>query len=93
VRLNRELLRYQASLVRIQSGVKNKIHTVLAKNNASHGYSDLFGREGMVFLRSLALPENYRIALEEYLAILDAVRQLAEQDHDSLLLMTIPGMG
>jgi transposase len=104
VRLNRELLRYRASLVRIQSEVKNKIHTVLAKNNVSHGYSDLFGKEGMAFLRSLALPENYKIALEGYLAVLDAVRQeiraaskkvqqLAEQDHDSLLLMTIPGMG
>ncbi len=32
VRLNRELLRYRASLVKIQTGVKNKIHTVLAKN-------------------------------------------------------------
>jgi len=68
VRLNRELLRYRASLVKIQSGVKNKIHTVLAKNNVSHGYSDLFGKEGMVFLHSLALPENYKIALEGYQA-------------------------
>ncbi len=104
VRLNRELLRYRASLVRIQSGVKNKIHTILAKNNVSHGYSDLFGKEGMTFLHSLVLPENYKIALEGYLAVLDAVRQevqaaskkvrqLAEQDHDSVLLMTIPGMG
>jgi len=30
-RLNRELLRYRAGLVRIQTRVKNKIHTVLAK--------------------------------------------------------------
>ena len=104
MRLNREFLRYRASLVKIQSGVKNKIHTVLAKNNVSHGYSDLFGREGMAFLHSLALPENYKIALQGYLAVLDAVRQeiwtaskkvrqLAVQHHDSLLLMTIPGMG
>ena len=104
VRLNRELLRYRASLVKIQTGVKNKIHTILAKNNVSHGYSDLFGKQGMAFLHLLALPENYKIALEGYLAVLDAVRreigtaskkvqQLAEEDRDSLLLMTIPGMG
>jgi len=104
VRLNRELLRYRASLVKIQTGVKNKIHTILAKNNVSHSYSDLFGKEGMAFLHSLALPENYKIALEGYLTVLDVVRreirlaskkveQLAEGDRDAMLLMTIPGMG
>jgi transposase len=66
--------------------------------------SDLFGKEGMAFLHSLALPENYKIALEGYMAVLDAVRQeiraaskkvrqLAEEDPDTLLLMTIPGRG
>ncbi len=104
VRLNRELLRYRASLVKIQTSVKNKIHTILAKNNIGQEYSDLFGKEGMTFLHSLALPENYKIALEGYIAVLDAVRQeireasrkvqqLAEEDRDALLLMTIPGMG
>jgi transposase len=103
-RLNRELLRYRASLVKIQTGVKNKIHTVLAKNNVSHDYTDLFGKEGMAFLHSLAVPENYKIALEGYLTVLEVVRreirlvsmkvqQLAEGDHDAMLLMTIPGMG
>ena len=75
VRLNREFLRYRASLVRVQSEVKNKIHTILAKNNVSHGYSDLFSKEGMAFLHLLALPENYKITLDGYLAVLDAVRQ------------------
>ena len=55
VRLNRELLRYRASLVKIQTGIKNKIHTILAKNNLSHDYTDLFGKAGMAFLHSLPL--------------------------------------
>jgi transposase len=104
VRLNRELLRYRASLVRIQSSVKNKIHTVLAKNKVSHDYSDLFGNKGTIFLHSLVMPENYKMALEGYLSILDATRQeihtaskkvqqLAEEDPDAMVLMTIPGMG
>jgi transposase len=104
VRLNRELLRYRASLVKIQTGVKNKIHTILAKNNVSHSYTDLFGKAGMTFLHSLVLAESYKIALEGYLTVLDSVRyeirtaskkvrQLAEKDPDTLLLMTIPGMG
>ncbi len=36
MRLNRELLGYRASLIKLQTGVKNKIHTVLAKDNISH---------------------------------------------------------
>ncbi len=58
----------------------------------------------MTFLHSLALLENHKIALEGYIAVLNAViqeirvasqkvRRLAVQDHDALLLMTIPGMG
>ena len=104
VRLNRELLRYRASLVKMQTRIKNKIHTILAKNNISHDYTDLFGKAGMAFLHSLSLPENYTIALEGYLSVLETVRheirnvskkvqQLAEDDQDSVLLMTIPGVG
>ena len=33
MRLNRELLRYRASLVKVQTGIKNKVHNILAKNN------------------------------------------------------------
>jgi transposase len=104
VRLNRELLRYRASLVKVQTGIKNKIHTILAKSNVSHSYSDLFGKEGMAFLQLVPLPENYRIALEGYVSVLEAVRreirvasrrvqQLAQEDPDAMLLMTIPGVG
>jgi len=104
VRLNRELLRYRASLVKVQTGIKNKTHTILAKNNMGHDYTDLFGKEGMTFLHSLSLPENYKIALEGYLTVLETVRgeikrasrkvqQLAEEDQDAVLLMTIPGVG
>lgn len=104
VRLSRELLRYRARLVNIQTRVKNKIHMVLAKNNVDNEYSDLFGKAGMAFLHSLPLPENYKIALEGYLNVLDTVRneiktvsrkvqQVAEKDPDAMLLLTIPGVG
>jgi len=85
----------------VQTGIKNKTHTVLAKNNISHGYTELFGKEGVAFVHSLSLPENYKIALEGYLSVLETVRQeiqaasrrvqqLAEEDRDAMLLMTIP---
>ena len=80
VRLNRELLRYRASLVKIQTGIKNRIHTILAKNNISHDYTDLFGKAGMAFLHSLSLPENYKIALEGYLCVLETVRHEVRGD-------------
>lgn len=72
----------------------------MAKNKISHEHSDLFGKEGMVFLHSLALSENYKIALEGYLTVLEAARQeirtaskkvqqLAEEDQGAMLLMSI----
>jgi transposase len=75
IRLNRELLRYRASLVKIQTGIKNKIHTILAKNNISHEYTDLFGKQGIALLHSVALPANYKLALEGYLSVLETVRR------------------
>ena len=58
----------------------------------------------MIFLHSLYLPDNYRIALEGNLTVLDVVRKeiqlaskrvqrLAEEDCDAIVLMSIPGMG
>ncbi len=55
----------------------------------------------MAFLHSLSMPENYKIALEGYLCVLETlkheirgaserVRQLTEDDQDSMLLMTVP---
>ena len=73
VRLNRELVRYRFSLVRLQSGVKSKVHATLAKNNISRNYTDLLGKAGMIFLHSLSLPKNYKIALEGYLSVLDPI--------------------
>lgn len=56
VRLNRELLRYRASLVRMQTGVKNRVHATLAKNNIDHSFSDLFGKGDS--LPALAAPAS-----------------------------------
>lgn len=39
-RSQRELLRYYMGLVSIRTGVKNRVHTILAKNNVKHDFSD-----------------------------------------------------
>ena len=57
IRMQRELLRYWASLVKIQTGIKNRVHVILAKNNITHSFSDLFGKQGKDFL-SVAKPDH-----------------------------------
>lgn len=104
IRMQRELLRYRASLVRIQTGIKNRIHTILAKNNISHEFSDLFGKKGIAFLQGLPLPQIYRMALDGYLSVLEVISKeikvasrridaLAIKDEGARLLVTIPGVG
>jgi transposase len=104
IRMQRELLRYRASLVKIQTGVKNRIHAILAKNNITHSFSDLFGKQGKAFLDVLSLSETYRMALDGYLSVLDEPGQQikamnkrivvsAQDDEEARLLMTIPGVG
>ena len=36
LRLNREFLRYRASLIKIQTGINDKSHVTLAKNNQAN---------------------------------------------------------
>jgi len=104
VRMLRELLRYRASLVKIQTSLKNRIHTILAKNNIKHEFSDLFGRRGIEFLSSLNLIEAYNIPLKGYLSLIKKVseeikfidgiiKSLSSEDKEARVLMSIPGIG
>lgn len=104
VRHLRELLRYRASLVKIQTRVKNKIHSMLAKLNIPNPYTDLFGKGGMSYLAGLELAPAYRTALDGYLSVLLGLReQIVEAERhlkaaeerfpEVELLMTVPGIG
>ena len=103
VRDNRELLRYRMSLVRIRTGLKNRVHATLDKLGISHPFSDLFGLAGRQFLAGVELRPVYQRALDSYLALLDEVagriesvtRDIKAQlkpDPRADLLMTIPGI-
>lgn len=104
IRMQRELLRYHASLVKIRTGGKNRIHAMLAKNNIAHSFSDLFGKQRKAVLRALLLPETYRMALDGCPSVLDELEQQIKAvnkrivvsvsgDEDAKLLMTVPGVG
>ena len=81
VRDQREWLRYRMSLVKIQTGVKNRIHAVFHRHGIIHGFSDLFGTAGRRYLSSLIVANDVRLresgrrTLKGHLQLLDQVRR------------------
>lgn len=51
VRELRSIVRHRASLIRIRTEVKNKVHAILAKECIRHDFSNLFGKAGIEFLK------------------------------------------
>lgn len=102
--LQKELLRHRASLVRLQTVLKNKCHSILSKLNVQHDFTDLFGKAGLEFLKALKLPEVFRLALDNYLCVLSVIRERikevtkeidlrAKAHPQALRLAMIPGIG
>lgn len=85
VRDMRELLRYRMSLVRWQTGLKNRIHATLHRHGLVHGFSDLFGVAGRAWLLKVITDPNSlmrevgRETLRGYLESLDQVRKRQAQ--------------
>lgn len=78
----RELLRYRAALVTLQTIVKNRIHGILLKHGYDCPYTDAFGKRGRTWLHSLPLRPVYLQALDGFLAILDVLKvQLQTVSH------------
>jgi len=99
----KELVRQRVNYVEWRTRVKNKIHSVLFKNNLKHDFTCLYGKAGMVWLRGLELRDIYRQELDRYLETLDLldkqinemsdeIMKTAKTDYDCKLLMTIPGI-
>ena len=82
VRDRREWMRYRMSLVRLQTGLKNRIHAILHRHGILHDFADLFGTQGRRMLTQLAnnaenpsLRESGRATLKGYLQFLDHLRR------------------
>jgi len=104
IRELRELLRYRASLIKMRTVVKNKIHALLIKNGLQHPFSDLFGKAGKAWLAELEIRPVYGNSLKGYLRILNSleeevlpisreIKKMAPADPKASLLTTIPGIG
>ena len=100
----KELLRHRHKLVRDAVRMKNRIHSIIAKNNLSSPASDLFGKKGLEFLAQAQLPLYQRHQVDTYLAffhqlkehteaLTKQIKQSASSNPMAQLLMTIPGVG
>lgn len=100
----RGLLRYRASIVKVRTATKNKVHALLARLNIPSPYSDLFGKKGLAYLERLELLPVYRESLNAYLRLLAAVEEevshaevlvskARKHSQEAQLLETIPGVG
>jgi transposase len=106
VRELRELLRLHASLVRLRTSLRNKIHAVLIKRGLRQPGKKLFTKKGLRWLRDTceALPTAYALAITSYLSIEQALcdqivavdREIdarAEASEEAVWLDSIPGIG
>jgi transposase len=106
VRELRELLRLRASLVRLRTSVRNKVHAVLIKRGLKPPVASVFGKKGRAWLEALGeqLPAVYATAIESYLRVLDAlaleilrldreVADAAEASEEARWLDSMPGIG
>ena len=75
----RILVRQRVSLVRMRVRFKNKIHALLAQEGIRHGFSDLFGKAGLVFLKNANLRESRQKVLNQCLEIIDFVDQKIDE--------------
>jgi len=73
VREQRELLRYRILLVSTRTRIKNRVHDIIDKLGIVHPFSDLFGKKGVDFLKSLSLPPTYQEELNRCLEIISGL--------------------
>jgi transposase len=98
IREQRALLRERKSLLEDTVAIDNRIHSLLDRYNLKHEHSDLFGKQGREWLRSLQLPSTEKTILDVELRQLESVEagiktltekiavEAAEEPHVRLLM-------
>lgn len=103
----KSVLRQRCFLVRFQTMVKNRIHTILDRHPEVKGdkfFSDIFGSSGKEYLYSLKLPYPDDKLLKQNLELLEEIQSKIKNSEDLLseitehnpkvkLLQTVPGIG
>ena len=99
----RALIRHRTSLMQMRVEVKNRIHALLDKHELSYKYTDLFGKQGLEWLRNLQLPTPDQQTLHSSLQVLDTLSEQAQSmdiqiakdavtEDQAKVLMTMPGV-
>lgn len=100
----REFVRGRIFLVRMRTKIKNRIHSIVAKQGLRHSSTDLFGRKGLRWLEDQKLSLVFQ---EQIFSLLAIIRLLNEEikkkdrniierakiNKEARLLMTMPGIG
>lgn len=101
----KRVLRQRMFLVRVQTMVKNRIHSLLSQHPLEPpAVSDLFGKAGLHWLRAVVLPPSDRHLLDGDLTLLEVLqgriaatngllKQLAAGDEAVGWLSSLPGIG
>lgn len=99
----RALIRHRASIVKIRTMVKNRVHTLIDRYGLKHDLSDLFGKEGLNWLKSLELKPLDKLMLNNHLTHIQSLNEqirrvdedidrIASNDEDAKLLMSMSGI-
>ena len=102
-RERRALIRHRASLIQMRVDIKNRIHALLDKHELTHNYTDIFGKQGLEWLRTLQLPTPDQEILQSNLQIVEALTEQirsmdiqiakdATTEEKAKLLMSMPGV-
>ena len=99
----RTLIRHRVAIVKIRTMVKNEVHALIDTHGFTCPYSDMFGKGGIEWLRTLQLPALDRLILDNHLTHLENLNQQTErvdeevhseavEDPDVRLLLSMTGL-
>jgi len=77
----RTIVRHRASLVRLRASIKNRVHALLTREGIQlPELSDIFGKRGMEFLKGVKLQQQRRMALDNYLKVLEVLNGVNKEE-------------
>jgi len=108
-RLKKNILRQRMFFVRLRTMLKNRVHSLVDRNNVPGEelklFSDLFGKKGKEYLRNLEFSDkSEKILLHEQLNVYEVIEEriklsdkliedIASKDERVARLRSIPGIG